>query len=84
MLQWCSSVWSRVARTCHTVEAGCDSWLWVQIGKVFGDSAQLGPGDGQSSSDGYGDAEEQMRRQSGIEIDLRSGAIKARSAVTTD
>lgn len=54
--------------------------LCVQMGTLFGETVQSFPGNGVAASsddDGYGDVEEQMRQQSGIEIDLRSGVVSA-------
>lgn len=59
----------------------------MQMGSVFGDSIDTAKSTvqrGKNNDEACGDTEEQMRRQSGLEIDLQSGAISTRTAMTSE
>lgn len=82
-------VW-RYARPCLFVTClnACTLFLCMQMGSVFGDSIDTGTSTVAQSVENNdkadGDTEEQMRRQSGLEIDLQSGTISARSAIMSE
>eukprot|EP00892_Ulva_mutabilis_P007284 jgi/Ulvmu1/4928/UM203_0007.1 len=72
-----SGVRSRTRQRLQTLAAA------FGMGKLFGKAEPAGHGGGHISSsdeDVSGGAEEQMRQQSGLEIDLRSGAVSPTSA----
>lgn len=72
--------WSRS----HVTAMAC-----VQMGNLFGDSVAPSKGKGGEGAaardqEAAVDAEAQMRRQSGVEIDLQSGAVSACATVTSE